>query len=627
MLLTRLAFVRHEPLGSLSASSTDNEGFIHSDSDQDAIRFYAEAGERIAALIAVEEAVTLTAQLYGDVSISGAVSSAAPGDNVYVAPTLIPADGFYELRLTSDGATRFSADLIRNAALETGAGDSADGAELEIDTTFVDLASGRFAVLGNTSRDYEFVHYNDPSKFIGTTANPLNLGDDEEVSIATTIGNELIPAGVITIGNNGGVMVGLNVNLYFQNLPLPGPGLGTAIFPYWDDLGDDSGNVYVEETTVDGTPALVVTWDDRNHFTPIGEPPSGTITFELQLFDSGSTLARFAYEDVEFGANRPEWNFGNTASIGYQFNDNEALQFSFGGVDIDPENPDLIPDVNVANGDVVEIQYASDVDEYTVDLSSRVGQSIDVLLAGLDGLDLTGATLELLDDTGATQATGTLDPLGVDATNYDLGILGFVVPDIGTNVYTVRVTNNTPGDYSLVVVDAIAFESEPNDSDSDALRNLNGPTEGLGFLDSAGDTDLFEIQASAGQTVELKLETLLDDPDHDPLNDLDPEIEVRASDGTTVIASDLDSLDGKNARLLFTAPANDDYLIYARSTGGTGEYLLSGVTFETDFGDAPDSYPTTLTDDGARHGRDRSDTRRQSRCGNGRTAVPRRGGR
>ena len=134
---------------------------------------------------------------------------------------------------------------------------------------------------------------------------------------------------------------------------MPAPGLGTAILPYWDDLGDDSGDVYVEERTVDGNPALVVTWDDRNHFTPIGEPPSGTITFELQLFSSGDTLARFAYEDVEFGANRPEWNFGNTATIGYQFNEMEAFQFSFGGVDIDPENPPL--SISQANGSVANV--------------------------------------------------------------------------------------------------------------------------------------------------------------------------------------------------------------------------------------------------------------------------------
>ena len=49
-----------------------------------------------------------------------------------------------------------------------------------------------------------------------------------------------MPAGAVTIGNNGGLLKGRDRNLYSQNLSLPAPDIDAALFPFWDDLDDET---------------------------------------------------------------------------------------------------------------------------------------------------------------------------------------------------------------------------------------------------------------------------------------------------------------------------------------------------------------------------------------------------
>ena len=117
-------FVRVAPAGSLIAESKDNAGFVNDASDLDSFRFYAHAGERIAARIQPAQQVTLTAQLYGVTALAPAASSPTAGESVDLPLTQIPADGYYELRIQASGPTRFTAELTRNAELERRIGDS-----------------------------------------------------------------------------------------------------------------------------------------------------------------------------------------------------------------------------------------------------------------------------------------------------------------------------------------------------------------------------------------------------------------------------------------------------------------------------------------------------------------------
>ncbi len=125
------------------------------------------------------------------------------------------------------------------------------------------------------------------------------------------------------------------------------------------------------------------------------------------------------------------------------------------------------------------IDSGSDVDEYTVNLAAG---PVDIVVAGIDGNDLSSATIELIDTDGTSVlVTATDQPLGVTAENYDQAVLGFAISSPGQ--YTIRVSSSATGSYGLVVTENIVFDSEPNDT-GDPLRSLNDTFAAMGFLNS-----------------------------------------------------------------------------------------------------------------------------------------------
>ncbi len=145
--------------------------------------------------------------------------------------------------------------------------------------------------------------------------------------------------------------------------------------------------------------------------------------------------------------------------------------------------------------------FLPDEDEYLVDLSGRAGHTIDVVLAGQDQVDFSSTRLELLDVDGTTVlATATTDPLGAPAENYGVGILDFVVPADG--VYTLRISSNADGQYGLVVVDSLVFDSEPNNQAADPLRTLDDTPQALGFLSGSRSALAAEAPGSEAYVVD-----------------------------------------------------------------------------------------------------------------------------
>ncbi len=151
---------------------------------------------------------------------------------------------------------------------------------------------------------------------IAATGTPLNLSDDGEANITTTVGNALFAAGTARVGSNGGVRFGgTGLELSTANAALPAGGAfsltSQSLLPFWDDLntvGGTVGNIFWEE--VGGV--LVVQWNQAGFF---GSANAGQfVTFQVQVPSSGPALAQFLYQDIE----QPRASGGSSATIGYQ---------------------------------------------------------------------------------------------------------------------------------------------------------------------------------------------------------------------------------------------------------------------------------------------------------------------
>jgi subtilisin family serine protease len=476
-------FVRFPLLGSLIGVADNNSSYL-GNGDTDGFRFYAHAGETISAIATptTSTSAILTMELLG---VAGPISGLVGGDSVVLPPVTIPADGFYTIEMSADVETAIDLDLVLNAIRETSVGDSDDGNELAIDSTAIPLGGGRFAVIGDATPvpgGVAFIPSNDPTKFvdISATGTALGLGDDGEANIVTSVGNDLIPAGTFTVGNNGVLAGGGGVNVDYVNDALPTADFDLALLPFWDDIDSDTGDVYWQELQIGGIDALVVQWHQRPHYSN-----TGAATFQVQIFDSGPVAARFVYPDVDFGNSL--FNFGASATIGFQADSSTAYQYSFNSAVL--ANNDVL--------DLVEGSTASDLDEFEIDLTGRAGQPLDILLKGVDD-DFSAESLQLIAPDGTTVlATGTANPLGQPATNFDLGILAFEVPSDG--IYTLRVTSSiATGQYGLVVTDSLVYEGEENDSAAtDALRSLDGVGIGIGHLTSGGGATVVHSTRSA----------------------------------------------------------------------------------------------------------------------------------
>ncbi len=161
---------------------------------------------------------------------------------------------------------------------------------------------------------------------ITATGTALGLSDDGEANVSTSFGFPFY-GGVYTdlrVGNNGGILVGVTAgNIVTTNAcPLPGQ-TEPAIFPFWDDIDSDTGDVYWEDQVACAHPdcaggCLVVEWFDRPHFSNIG-----AATFEAILCDDGDII--FQYADVDFG--NPTYNGGASATVGIEDDGQDASYF------------------------------------------------------------------------------------------------------------------------------------------------------------------------------------------------------------------------------------------------------------------------------------------------------------
>ncbi|MCA9188594.1 MAG: pre-peptidase C-terminal domain-containing protein, partial [Planctomycetales bacterium] len=467
-------------------------------------------------------------------------------------------------------------------------------------TSFGSDLGGRELAMGYVSDspiELQIEQRNDPAAFVDIAASgtQLALEDDGEVTITTTVGNSLFPAGAITVGNNGGILVGSNTGLPSINSPLPTIAFLRALLPYWDDIDATRGGVYWQERLVDGIRTLIVQWDKRPLY-----PDTGEGSFQLQLFESGPILARYAYRDVEFGEGA---SYGSSATIGLQLDVETARQIGFNRT-------------SIINGDVIDI-LPRDFDEFSlvastgeiVSLATRMPSNsvaqtsagalhprLEVITAGGEVLasdvgssaDGTNSELTFIAPSsgqylvrviseggeGAYQlyvwrdgarpvsgdftGDGTVD--GRDFLRWQRGLGTFVVP------FT---SSDGNGDGMVDAVDFGIWHSawrNPLDDYADAPSAawFISPGTALHGNLSHGDVDVFAVVGTPGREM---VATAV--PDGAGIID----IVVLSADGTTVVAAELDGLDASVSWL-----PDDGGIYYVRvepHSSSVGEYNLT----------------------------------------------------
>lgn len=151
--------------------------------------------------------------------------------------------------------------------------------------------------------------YEDISGF----ATNANLNDDQElgVTLPFTFLYQGILMNTMTIGDNGGVILGTTTGQVGYAMPASGNGL----FPFIQDLwaGSNAGAAAIFYGQVGNSPnaKFIVQWNNVPHY---GFPaPTNGASFQLVIEEATNEIY-FVYDDVEMG--NPLWDNGADAEIG-----------------------------------------------------------------------------------------------------------------------------------------------------------------------------------------------------------------------------------------------------------------------------------------------------------------------
>jgi methionine-rich copper-binding protein CopC len=433
-----LPFQRVEPLGSLIFASLANAGKLHAVSDVDDFLVDAFPGETLYAVVKPTSAsAILTVQLVG-----AAVTYQSPAAGHAVVIPVITLTGSTIIRVTGDEVTTYTLDAYRNVVLETS--DASIDHLISLDPARVSIGSSRLAVLGtSTQQGYVWNMDVNPGWVLGTGwafGRPLGFSGDPVAGFTGT--------NVVGYNLNGAYTNNITTTRYATLGPVDLTGkFGTTLsFRRW---------LNIEASTADRANIQV----SRDGFT-------WTTVWQ----HSGPTLreSSWSLQSIDISAvadNQPtvyvRWGLGPTNG-----------SVTFGGWNID----DVVLK-GVADGPA----SAFDEDLYTVDLSANVGRSIDIALRGLASVDFSQSQVDLIAPDGSTiLASATSSPGGINTDSPDLIIQDFVVNQAG--VYRVRVRTDRAGDYSLLVTEDIAFETEPNNTLAGPARPLDIAGSALGFV-------------------------------------------------------------------------------------------------------------------------------------------------
>ncbi len=159
---------------------------------------------------------------------------------------------------------------------------------------------------------------------ISATGTALGLLDDGEADITMPFDFTFygMTSDQVCVGNNGAMIFGsTGCSVSFSNGALPSSSVPMGILPFWDDMDDETGDVYYETVGTAPNRQFIVEWFDRPHFNGVG-----TATFEVILFE-GSNEILFQYQDVDFGD--ATFDLGASATVGLNLDAATANQYSY----------------------------------------------------------------------------------------------------------------------------------------------------------------------------------------------------------------------------------------------------------------------------------------------------------
>lgn len=167
------------------------------------------------------------------------------------------------------------------------------------------------------------VHYN----WIDTTADTaLPLADDGGANLQLPFSFTLYgtTSRDIRVSNNGSILFGTTSGeVSWQNTALSNTSSTNLIAAFWDDLDATDGNVYYGTRGTVPHRRFIVTWYNRPHWSTEDDP--GTVTLQAIFYETTNNI-KFQYQDVEFGV--PEWDNGNSATVGIKGTGDDVLQYS-----------------------------------------------------------------------------------------------------------------------------------------------------------------------------------------------------------------------------------------------------------------------------------------------------------
>lgn len=555
------------PRGTLALVSSQNNSVLTSDIDSSTLLFAAQDGAfLVASAIPSVSDATISVELIdpNGATVLGPLT-AGPGATVLIPRIDLSENGIYSLRTTADQLTDVEIELLLNAITEDHAGDSSP-TPFDLEESALSLVGDRFFARGEfQDSGLALTNGNDPTLFvdISGTGTALDLADDQVTTIATTVGNRVVPAGNLRVSNNGVVVVGDAGIPNHINSNLPVSQFETVLAPFWDDLSDTNGNVYWEETQIGGIDALIIQWDQRRHFN---FPNAGDVTFQIQVFATGTLKVRYAYSDVTFAdaAPLPAVDNGASATIGLQRTQDELELVGFN-------------EVAVADGDFVDFEIADDTDLFEVDLTDALGLETDFFVAGINGLQLSpAATMRLIGPSGAELAVGTATPGGVAVNNYDLGIGNFQVTVPG--VYRIEISDSGLGEYVVVVSESMVFDSESNNDPDGPLRKIATETSAYGHIiqnsDGSSDVDFYAIDLTTNDRLILETFTPFSVGTVGLANELDPVLSIYDPDGNLLLEDTGSAVDGINAFVRFRPPVDGTYKVSIASENRSGNYVI-----------------------------------------------------